>query len=105
MRVYRLSLRRDSVPDGWKKRVAALKEGEATPVSDALNGGFEYVVLTEDVPERRLTVVEAYPHIESLLMQEKLDQAFQSWLEERLKSAHILVSTHLVEEFRDKQAQ
>lgn len=103
--VFRLSLRHDAVPDAWKKTVGALKEGEASPVvkSSGSNGsGFEYVVLTEIAPERTLNVVEAYPHIEQLLMQKKMDDAFQTWLEERLKTAKILVSTHLVEELREK---
>lgn len=102
MRVYRLSLRHDAVPDAWKKAVAALKEGESSSVVAAVGGGFEYVVLTKSTPEHQLTVVEAYPHIEQLLMQGKMDEAFQAWLEERLKSARIQVSTHLVDEFREK---
>lgn len=102
MRVFRLSLRREQLPDAWKKAVLALKEGEATPVVKAAAGGFEYVVLTEDMPERHLSVVEAYPYIEQLLMQEKLEEAFDVWLEERLKSARVLVSTHLAEELREK---
>lgn len=105
VRVFRLSLRHDAVPDAWKKTVAALKEGEASPVTKgngSSSGGFEYVVLTEIAPERTLSLVEAYPHIEQLLMQEKKDVAFQTWLEERLKNARILVSTHLVDELREK---
>ena len=101
LRVYRLSLRRDAVPDDWKKAVQALKEGEATAVRKS-EGGYEYVVLTENAPARQMTVVEAYPHIERLLLEEKKGDIFLTWLESRLQGVRISVSAHLLDEVAGK---
>lgn len=95
--VYRLRIRRDSIPPAWQKSMRSLKVGEYTSVR-AVDGRFEMLLLEEDSPEKKLDIVEAYPYIEQILLEERLDEAFQRWLEKKLQEAEIRVSVHLVRE-------
>ena len=104
LRVYRLNMRRDSLPEEWKKAVLALKAGQSTAVMPAENG-FAYMTLMTDTAGRELNIVDAYPHIEQFLLEEKTDLAFEAWLEKRLQSTQVLVSVHLAEEMRATPGQ
>lgn len=97
VRTYCFSLPPASVPPYWKKEVGALKPGEFTPVR-VVDGRFELVLLREATPEHKMDIVEAYPYIEQLLLEERVDAAFEDWLEKRLPTAKIRVSRQLLDE-------
>lgn len=97
--IYRSSVAYEHVPPDWQKVIAALKPGEYTPVR-AQTGFFEMLWLKESMPQRHLTLPEAYPYIEQILLEEKLESAFQEWLTKTLLNAQIQVSAHLASQVR-----
>lgn len=94
-----VSVRYDSVPVEWEKALRALKPGETTPVR-AQDGRFEAVRLLRDTPVMKLDITAAYPYIERILMEDKLDEAFQAWLQNRLQHSRVRISVHLLDEVR-----
>lgn len=98
--VQRYTIRRDSIPKDWSKALQSLRPGQATPVRE--NGGeFRFIVLETLHPAKALSVAEAYPIIETLLLEEKMGDAFDAWLEQTLSTATIRISVHLLPELRE----
>lgn len=97
LNVQRYTIRCDSIPKDWNKALQNLRPGQATPVRE--NGGeFRFIILEALHPARALSVAEAYPIIEKLLLEEKMGDAFAAWLEQALSTAAIRISAHLLPE-------
>lgn len=92
--IQRYTIRRDSIPHDWKKMVLGLKTGQSTPTREA-GGDFQCIVLEISHPPRTLSVAESYPIIEKLLLEEKIDDAFDRWLKKSLSKTTVRVSPHL----------
>lgn len=88
-------LGRDRLPPQWLKDIAGLAPGKASPVRSG-GGNSMTLILSESLPERLLPITEAYPLIESLLVEQKMDTAFDAWAVRALPAADIRVSKHLV---------
>jgi sRNA-binding regulator protein Hfq len=44
-----------------------------------------------------MSAVEAYPLIEQMLIEEKIDEKYREWMEQAVQKAHIRVSVYLQE--------
>lgn len=89
-----LLIRRDRIPAAWQKALAALKPGGVSPPL-AFEGRWVAFRLIESLPAQDMSVVDAYPVIERRLLEEKLDAAFDVWVERNLAGAKVRVSQHL----------
>lgn len=89
-----LLIRRDRIPAMWQKALAALKPGALSPPI-AFEGRWVAFKLIEALPAQDMSVVDAYPLIERHLLEEKLDVAFNVWVEKHLAGAKVRVSQHL----------
>ena len=75
--------------------VAGLKPGQTTAVRKTREG-FGILLLLDEGPEKRLTPTEAYPLIEDVLLDRKLQNAYTQWAETSLSKAKIRVTRHLL---------
>ncbi len=89
-----LKMREDRIHGAWKQVLTKSKVGEGTAVV-AHESGFETFVLLEVLPEKLLPPAQAYPLIEKLLVEKKVQEAYAAWLEDRLRHADIQVSALL----------
>lgn len=90
--VLRISPQR--LPPQLRKDLTAIKPGQPTPIR--YDGEVhQFAVLLKHIPARKLTVVEAYPLVEQMLMEEKLEPAYASWLQQALAEAVIHVAPDL----------
>ena len=78
----------------WREILQDLPEHEASPVTE-VRDGYEALILLEAIPSRVLDPSQAYPMIEERLLEKKLQDEFLKWVETRLATADIKVSTHL----------
>lgn len=90
--VLRISPQRLPIP--LRKDLTVVKPGQSTPIR--YDGEVhQFAVLLQHIPARKLTVVEAYPLVEQMLMEEKLEPAYTAWLQEALTEAVIHVAPDL----------
>ncbi|ABB38835.1 SurA domain-containing protein [Oleidesulfovibrio alaskensis G20] len=99
--VRELKMREDRIHGTWKQLLAKLEDGQASPV---LNGeaGYEAFIMLGLLPEKVLGPSQAYPIIERLLIEEKMQQVYAQWLEKRLESAEVKVSDLLLRPGEDE---
>jgi len=93
--VQDLKMRLDRLPVGWKQELSTLHSGEAGEVTKG-EAGYEALFLKERIPSEVLSPAQAYPMVERMLIEEKLQEAFRKWLDEELATAAIFVSEHLL---------
>lgn len=102
--VRELKMRLNMMPVNWKSTFDKLKEGEASAVMNADNS-FESLILLENLPEKVLGPSHAYPLVEKVLLEQKLQAAFDEWLSEELGKADIRISSLLLHPAEDKNAE
>ncbi|BDQ32570.1 peptidylprolyl isomerase [Pseudodesulfovibrio portus] len=79
----------------WKNAVSGLEAGQSSPVL-ADKFGFEALVLLDRSEAKVLEPAQAYPLVEEALLESKLHRAFEQWLSDKLATAKISVSEHLL---------
>ncbi|WP_319544076.1 peptidylprolyl isomerase [uncultured Pseudodesulfovibrio sp.] len=85
----------------WRSALEGLKPGQSSDVlTDRL--GFEALVLLERSEAKVLAPAQAYPLVEEALLESKLRDTFDLWLSDKLKTAKITVSEHLLAEAVEK---
>lgn len=99
--IRELKMREDRIHGTWKQLLAKVEVGQGTPVLSG-ESGYESFVMLGMLPEKVLGPSQAYPIIERLLVEEKMQQAYADWLEARLKSAEVKVSEHLLRPAEDE---
>lgn len=81
----------------WKNAISGLEPGQSSGVlTDRF--GFEALVLLERSPAKVLAPTQAYPLVEKALLEDKLRNAFELWLNQAVSTARINVSSHLLPE-------
>ncbi len=91
-----LSLGIGQLSEKWHEILSSLSPGEASSVQK-MHNGFEQLILLERIPRKLLDPTQAYPLVEGILVQQKLTEAFDKWLDAQLKTAHFEVSTYLLD--------
>lgn len=92
-----IKVRTDRLTVSWKSALKGLKPGEVSGVI-AGDRGFEVLIFEEELPEKVLPASQAYPIVERVLLDAKLQDAFDQWLQQAVSSASITV-TPLLETF------
>ena len=79
----------------WKNAISGLEPGQSSGVlTDRF--GFEALILQERSPAKVLAPAQAYPLVEKALLENKLRDAFETWLASAVAGADITVSSHLL---------
>lgn len=91
------NLTKDRLPPDFVKALEKMRPGQISPLLESGNES-EYVVLLllQKDPPRQMSRAEVYPTIENMLLEDKVQKAFDAWLEKALAKAKIEVSVHLV---------
>ncbi|WP_285904996.1 peptidylprolyl isomerase [Pseudodesulfovibrio pelocollis] len=88
-------IREERLSATWKNALTGVAPGQASGVlTDRF--GFEALVLLERSPAKVLEPAQAYPLVENALVERKLQDAFDTWLETAVARARISVSSHLL---------
>ena len=97
--VREVKMRRDRLPALWSKELAGLAPRQASAVKQG-EWGYQSFLLVGEIPEKQLELSHAYPLVERVLLERKMDEAYARWIEAELRTARIRVSAHLVPEPR-----
>lgn len=93
-----MKMREDRLPPAWLLALKELAVGQASAVF-ADKSGFQVFMLMERLPGKYLEPSQAYPAIEKILVEKKMNVLFEAWLQKRLAKSKVEVSVHLLEEF------
>lgn len=93
-------IRDGQIPSSWKPFVEKLEPGEASSV---INQGKQVLclILKEKKPATLLTPLQAYPKVEMVLLERKLKDKFELWLQKELQTAKVKISKDLLPEGED----
>jgi len=94
--VHAYVLREDSIPVDWQTLLSGLKPMQASSILKRSPEGYQVLVLLERTDGRILDPVQAYPLVERILVEQKLQEAFNAWLAESLRTADIRVNRKLL---------
>lgn len=97
--VREVKMRRDRLPALWSKELAGLAPRQASPVKQG-EWGYQSFLLVGEIPEKQLELSHAYPLVERVLLERKMDEAYARWIDTELRTARIRVSAHLLTEAR-----
>ncbi|MGJ3524439.1 peptidylprolyl isomerase [Nitratidesulfovibrio sp. D1] len=97
--VREVKMRRDRLPALWSKELAGLAPRQASAVKQG-EWGYQSFLLVGEIPEKQLELSHAYPLVERVLLERKMDEAYARWIDAELRTARIRVSTHLLPEAR-----
>ncbi|WP_147821541.1 peptidylprolyl isomerase [Salidesulfovibrio onnuriiensis] len=98
-----LIVREERLPVSWVNALKGIEAGGSTPIISE-KFGFESIILLEKSPAKVLSPTQAYPLVEEVLLEQKLRRVYSRWLEEKLDSAQIEISEHLVPKEDDHEA-
>lgn len=101
VRAQEIKILQDRLTKKWSEALAGIPEGGATRPLSAQEG-YEVLVLLERRPAQQLAPAEAYPLVEKILLEKKLQEAFSQWLENELADADIFVSQQLLAKEMDE---
>ena len=91
----KFKMRFDRMPSTWSAALEDVEENGYTPLMKD-KSGFMRLILLKRTPGKVLESSLAYPIVEKVLVEEKMSKAFADWVESRMASADIEVSTHLL---------
>ncbi|MBZ2171670.1 peptidylprolyl isomerase [Nitratidesulfovibrio sp. SRB-5] len=97
--VREVKMRRDRLPALWSKELAGLAPRQASAVKQG-EWGYQSFLLVGEIAEKQLELSHAYPLVERVLLERKMDEAYARWMEAELRTARIRVSAHLLPEAR-----
>lgn len=95
VQVQHISLRPHQAPEVWKDELARLPAGKMTRIRQ-VNGMYLCLLLEKRNPPRRMHPVEAYPRIEQILIEDKLQNRFDEWLDAATAEAKISIASQLL---------
>jgi len=95
--VHGYTLYEDNIPTEWRLVLEELEPGQSTGPLIREARGCQAMVLLEKTPGRIIDPAQAYPLVERVLVEQKLQDAFEVWLSETLQTARIEVNTLLLQ--------
>lgn len=93
--VRELAMNEKRLPSIWSAALRGLEVGQHSGVIKE-KFGYEALVVLERTPEKVLSPTQVYPLVEEVLLERKLDQAFDQWLDRAVSGAKIEISEHLL---------
>ncbi|MCA1943916.1 MAG: peptidyl-prolyl cis-trans isomerase [Desulfovibrio sp.] len=97
-----ITMQENRLPKIWVEDLAAAPLLTPTVVR-ANQAGFESLILLERIPAKALDAGLGSPIAEKILLEARLEEAFQEWLTTSLGQANIQVSAHLLAKAREKE--
>ncbi len=94
-------IRDGQIPSSWKPFVEKLEPGEASSVINQ-DKQVLCLILEEKKPATLLTPLQAYPKVETVLLEKKLKDKFESWLEAEMQTAKVNISKDLLPEIENE---
>lgn len=94
--VHEYTLHEDNIPKDWRALAHGLAPGQASKISEQNGRGYQSLVLMERTPSRIVDLPQAYPLIERILVERKLQEAFDAWLTGELHNVRIEVNADLL---------
>lgn len=94
--VQSYTLLEDNIPGDWQALLSGLEPNQSTPLLLLGEEGYQALVLMERTDARIIDPVQAYPIVERILLERKLQQAYDVWLEIMLQTADIQVNQQLL---------
>lgn len=101
VQIHELDIPKDALSAAWLSTLATLTPGHASKVLPG-KSGMSLLYLKKRDPETILSPFKAYPVIEKILMDQKLKDAFASWLQKVFSTAVIEV-TPLLKQVESKK--
>ncbi|TIH12371.1 peptidyl-prolyl cis-trans isomerase [Marinifilum sp. JC120] len=98
--VREIWIRNGQIPAAWKTFVKDLEPGKATPVITQKKEVF-CLILKEKKEATLLTPLQAYPMVEKVLLEKKLEEKFEAWLENKMATSNIKISKNLMPEVKE----
>ncbi|SDL20247.1 SurA N-terminal domain-containing protein [Maridesulfovibrio ferrireducens] len=93
--VREIWVRNGQLPTTWEPFVQELDPGKASPVITQ-EKEFICLILKEKKDATLLTPLQAYPAVEKVLLERKLDDKFELWLKNKLANSNIKISKELL---------
>lgn len=97
-------IKSDQIPAAWKTFVENLEPGKASPVITEKKEVF-CLILKEKKEATLLTPLQAYPMVESVLLEKILEEKFENWLKNKIATSNIKISRELMPEVEIKTQQ
>lgn len=94
VRMREVRMGEDRLSPEWRDILKKLEQGEASKVYPS-QGSYEFIILINKQEEAELPLAQAYPLIERELVEQKLEVAFEMWVEERIGKADIQIAEPL----------
>ncbi|WP_459935757.1 SurA N-terminal domain-containing protein [Desulfonatronum parangueonense] len=95
--VHSYRLREENLSPDWQTLLGDLDPVQATSILMREPEGHYALVLLDRTQGRIIDPAQAYPLVERILVERKLEQAFEAWLADALASANIVINHHLLE--------
>lgn len=89
-----LNVRATDLPQDWRKAATALKPGQCAPARQE-EGLWRGIALLEKRPPAQMNLAETYPLVETILREQKMSEAFESWLEKALAGSTVRVASDI----------
>ena len=96
VRLREVRMREDRISPELGGELVKLKAGQASPIR-AEQDGWQFLVLVAQQPETVLSQAQAYPLVEKELVEQKLEVAFDLWVNKKISKAEIEIAPPLVE--------
>ncbi|NDV24487.1 peptidylprolyl isomerase [Desulfovibrio sp. JC022] len=98
--VREIWIRSGQIPAAWKTFVEDLEPGKASPVITQKKEVF-CLILKEKKEATLLTPLQAYPMVEKVLLEKKLEEKFEAWLKNKMATSNIKISKNLMPELEN----
>lgn len=100
LRAQGLDVRRISehIPEQWKSIIKGLSPGQTSSVRTTDNAGikvWQYALLMERMAGHPRSAAEMYSHVEALLVEQRLPEAFDAWVARAVEQSDIRVAAAL----------
>lgn len=93
--VHAYTLREDNIPADWQALLGELEPMQTTQIL-GVEDGYQALTLLERTGGRIVDPAQAYPLVERILVERKLQEAFDAWLANELQSSEITVNRQLL---------
>jgi len=99
--VHRYTLHENNIPTDWRSFLEGLEPGQNSGAKVLEGQGYQAVILLEKTPGRIVDLAQAYLVVERILVERKLQEAFDAWLAAELAAARIEVNISLLHWLRE----
>ncbi len=85
----------NTLPAEWKEEISLMQIGDKTSIKQ-IDNEFNYIVLSDIQEQSETNQTQAFLEIEKILINEKLEIAYQEWLKKALSTAEIYIASEFL---------